>query len=79
MVGPMGKTFASQGCLGLIMWDGRVDSFESLMIQDSLAIHDQMDLHLGLRWEPHILGQYRCRMYYGVHLGYLSIHPPEFC
>ena len=52
----MGRNFASQGCLGSIMWDGRGDSFESHMIQDCSVIQDQMDLHLRLRWGPHILG-----------------------
>ena len=55
----MGRNFESQGHLGLIMWDGRVDSFESHMIQDCSVIQDQIDLHLGLRWEPHTLEEYR--------------------
>ena len=52
----MGRNFASQGCLGSITWDGRADSFESHMIQDCSVNQDQMDLPLGLRWGPHILG-----------------------
>ena len=53
----MGRKFASQGHLGLITWDGRADSFESYAINCS-AIHDWMDLHLGLRWVPHNMGEY---------------------
>ena len=49
----MGRNFASQGCLGLITWDGRADSFESHMIQDCSAIQDQMDLHL---WSSYFVG-----------------------
>ena len=75
----MGRKFASQGHLGLITWDGRVDSFESHVIQDGLAIHDQMDLHLGLRWAIHILGEYRWENALWVNPGYLSaIIPLEF-
>ena len=75
---PMGRNFASQWYLGSIMWDGRADSFESHVIQDCLVIQDQMDLHLGLRWGPHILGNTGGGMYYKLHLGYSSILPPEF-
>ena len=74
----MGRKFAFQGDLGSITWDGRADSFESHVIQECLAIHDWMDLHLGLRWQPRILREYRWGMFYGVHLGYLSILTPEF-
>ena len=70
----MVRNSASQACLALIMWDGRADSFEFHVIQDCSAIQDWMDLHLGFRWGPHILGEYRWGMYYGVHLGYPSIH-----
>ena len=73
----MGRNFASQGCLGSITWDGRADSFESHMIQDCSVNQDQMDLPLGLRWGPHILGN-TGGMYYRVHPGYPSIFPPEF-
>ena len=75
----MDRKFASQGSLGLIMWDGRVDSFESHMIQDCSAIQDQMDLHLGLRWRPHILGEYRWEDALWGTSGLFEILPPELC
>ena len=42
----MGRKIASQGCLGSTTRDGRADSFESHVIQDSSVIQDQMGLHL---------------------------------
>ena len=74
----MGRKFASQGHLGSIMWDDMADSFESHVIQDCSAIQDWMDLHLGLRWVPHIMGEYSWGMYYLENWGHSSMLPPEF-